>query len=283
MHIMMVLFLSILIIIVPYVAIMRDSEKVNDDILSAYKFDQASEDVMKDLYRGKNKKSLFKNTHNQVDRLYDQTMMHLILTRSRDVKYISAGSVCKLKWIKGICGWRARKPLFFDREDPKQLTVLNGLRRLNEEKCLKKSLKVRMAAHSITDKIFDGPVQDTDECRNEIERIKNIMKIGLERSNKIDLRAHRDSHYWDFSNVAKAIRAGREPKNEYDFFMKTATQYLRIEDIMDMMPEDSFSNFASLAPQRHDNSHLRAEDTNAIELDLADLGLVDVPSTPERL
>jgi len=160
---------------------MRDSEKVNDDILSAYKFDQASEDVMTDLYRGKNKKSLFKrNTHNQVDRLHDQTMMHLILTRSRDVKYISAGSVCKLKWIKGVCGCRAEKPLFFDREDPKQLTVLNGLRRLNEERCLKKSLKVKMAAQSITDQIFHGPVQDTDDLRNEVDRIKNIMKIGLE-------------------------------------------------------------------------------------------------------
>ena len=55
------------------------------------------------------------------------------------IKNVSGWDIFKIKYIKGLCGCRSKYPIFMN--DETDLIVLNGLRRLYEEKHLKHIMK----------------------------------------------------------------------------------------------------------------------------------------------
>ena len=63
-----------------------------------------------------------------------------VRAKQQAIKDIGGWDVFKIKYLKGLCGCRSKYPIFVDSKQ--DLIVLNGLRRLYEEKKLSHILKI---------------------------------------------------------------------------------------------------------------------------------------------
>lgn len=71
--------------------------------------------------------------------------------------FVSAYNIFRLKYVKGMCGLRSKKPLFINPNDPKDLILLHALNRYENEKnqASPDNVKLKERSNRILQKLFD--------------------------------------------------------------------------------------------------------------------------------